>query len=87
MGFFGSLGKAVASAFTTNAPKTPNTKPSGSDGVLSYGGFLTSGEKNPALQGQNKWITYSDAKNQPIIATGIRYTTNLPIFQPHLDPS
>lgn len=77
MGFFGAVGQAIASAFTTSAPKTPNTKPGGSDGVVSYGGFLASGERNPRLRGQNKWLAHSNAINTAIVATGVRYFTNL----------
>lgn len=77
MGVLASIGKAFASAFTASAPKTPNTKPSGSDDVISYGGYLSDGEKNAKLRGQQKWLSHSNALNTAIVATGTRYFTNL----------
>lgn len=52
-------------------------RPPGTTGVSAFSGYVQSGESNSALTGQ-KWLTYSNAaSNVPIIATGIRYFTNL----------
>lgn len=79
MSFFGSIGRAFAGAFGFGAaaPPAPDTRPNGSDGVASYGGFLASGERDPKLQGERKWIEYTNAMNVAIIATGVRYRGDL----------
>lgn len=60
----------------------------GSDGVVSYGGYITSGEGNSALTGSQKWITYANAINEAVIATGVRYFGNLLAgTEWHADPS
>jgi hypothetical protein len=57
-------------------PSLPE-KARGSDGVIAYGGYLMSGEKDSKLIGQQKWITYANAMNAAIVATGVRYFGNL----------
>lgn len=77
MGIFATFGKAISSAFAGGAKTTPVTKPSGGDGVLAYGGYLTSGERSPLMQGSKKWLTYTNALNYPTIATWVHYFTGL----------
>jgi hypothetical protein len=77
MGLFSSFGRSLSSFFTGGAKPAPVTKPSGSDGVYSYGGYLASGERSNALVGPQKWVTYTNALNYPIIATGCYYSTGL----------
>lgn len=77
MGVFAIFGKAISAAFAGGAKTTPVTKPSGGDGVIAYGGFLTSGERSPAMQGSKKWLTYTNALNYPIVATWVHYFTGL----------
>ena len=72
MGFFSRM----ASFFGRSAP-APNTTPNGGDGVMAFGGFLPSNENNPALTHPRKWITYANAQNTAIVATGLRYTLGL----------
>lgn len=40
----------------------------GSDGVIAFGGFLQTGERNPTLIGQRKWTTYSNMFSRPPVA-------------------
>lgn len=49
----------------------------GVDGVAAYGGFVMHGENNRHLQGREKWVTYANAMNVAIVATGLRYFGNL----------
>lgn len=42
-------------------PKGSPGKMAGSDGVISYGGHLVSGERNAKLIGAAKWVTYDNA--------------------------
>ena len=56
--------------------KAKSSKPPGSDGIVSYSGYLQTGERG-ALSGANKWLTYSNAINQAVVATGVRYFGNL----------
>lgn len=75
MSWYGRIGKAFASAFGFGGSSpAPNNAPNGGDGVQAYGGYLVSDERNPELIGQRKWITYSNATNTAIIATGLRRT-------------
>src|SRR4051812_25800155 len=53
------------------------TQPAGSDGIAAYSGWIPSSELSPKLQGQQKWVTYANAANMAIIATGLRYFGNL----------
>lgn len=59
--------------------KVPNQ--SGTIGVTSvptYGGYITSAEKNADLSGSQKYVTYSEIlANVGIIAAGVRYFLNL----------
>lgn len=77
MGIFGTVGRSLSGFFTGGVKPAPVTKPGGSDGVYSYGGYLSSGERSHALTGTQKWITYTNALNYPIIATGAYYSTGL----------
>lgn len=52
-------------------------KATGTDGVITYAGFLPSVERSPELTGTQKWTTYQNAVNESIVATGIRYFGNL----------
>lgn len=53
------------------------TMPAGTTGVVAYGGYVQMGEASPALQGRQKWLTYTNAQNVAVVATGIRYFGNL----------
>jgi hypothetical protein len=79
VGFFGTIGRSIASAFWSfdAAPVAPNTEPNGGDGVQAYGGYLPSDERRPELTGPQKWITYANAYNTAVIATGLRYRAGL----------
>jgi len=58
--------------------KAKGSQPAGGDGVASYNGYVLSGERNSDLLSPwKKWVTYANALNKPIVATGIRYFTNL----------
>lgn len=62
------------------APAEPVSLPPsarGSDGVIAYGGWVSDGESNSKLTGAQKWITYANAINTDIVATGVRYFGNL----------
>jgi len=59
------------------APIVKGTAPAGVDGTSSYGGYVSSGERNSDLIGTNKWRTLDNAINKAIVATGVRYFTNL----------
>lgn len=73
-----SVAKAAAAGGFAPPPASPPTKPSGSDGVASYGGFLVSGERDPRLVGTSKWITYDNATlNIAIVASAINVWTQL----------
>lgn len=58
------------------AARKGSTAP-GSDGVITYGGFLPNVERSPLLTGWQKWTTYQNAMNEAIVALGIRYSGNL----------
>jgi hypothetical protein len=80
VGIFGRVGKAISSgfgAFGGAAPPTSNSKPNGGDGVQAYGGYLVDNERRPELTGSRKWITYGNATNTAIVATGLRRTLDL----------
>jgi len=59
------------------APLAKANAPAGTDGQAVYSGYVTSGERNPELIGTRKWVTLSNALNKAIVATGVRYFTNL----------
>lgn len=63
--------------FFTREDVAKGTKMSGSDGVVTYGGYLPTVERSPELQGIRKWITYTNALNEGVVATGTRYFGNL----------
>jgi hypothetical protein len=60
-----------------SAPVVKASQPAGTDGVASYSGYVQVGERNADLVGRNKWVTFSNALNKAIVATGVRYFTNL----------
>lgn len=71
-----------------NRPTTPSIKPDGSlppptqqqgsDAVAAYGGYVTHGEKNNELVGENLWRTYSELiASTCIVAAAVRYSLNL----------
>ncbi len=81
MGLLGSIRNFFWAAGADPAPepidKAAPSQTSGSDGVVSYGGYLYDGERNPDLTGQRKWTTYTNTINQNVVAVGTRYFTNL----------
>ena len=65
----------LASLRSTSAPPQ---KTLGVSGQAVYGGYLQSNEKNEALQGSQRYETYSDIlSNVSIVAAGSRYFLNL----------
>lgn len=76
MNFTGAIRKAYAWAFGS-APEAPPTQPNGGDGVQAYGGWLPTDEHRHELIGQRKWVTYANAYNTAVIATGLRYRAGL----------
>jgi hypothetical protein len=83
VGFFGRLGKSISSIWSggmvTGAsvrdqfgPDAAPTKPEGADGVAIYSGYLATSETNPELVGLKKWVTYTNATNSAVVATGLR---------------
>lgn len=79
MGILATVGKAITSTFGTLGAARPTspTKPNGGDGVQAYGGFLPTDERRPELTGSAKWITYGNATNTAIVATGLRRTLDM----------
>ncbi len=75
MAWYSGISKAL-SFFGARSP-TPNTQPNGGDGVQAYAGWLASDERHPALIGQQKWLTFANAHHTAIVATGLRYRSNL----------
>lgn len=50
----------------------------GVSSIVSWGGFLDDGERDQALTGSNKYLTYSNIlANVSIVAAGVRYFLNL----------
>lgn len=76
MSFFGSVGKALSSLFGASRPAPP-TQLNGGDGIQAYGGYLAPDERNPALVAPTKWLTFANAHHTAIVATGLRYRSNL----------
>lgn len=79
MGIFATVGKAISASFGAlgGDRSTSNTKPAGGDGAQAYGGFLDSPERSAALIGQRKYLTYGNAVNTAIVATGLRRTLDM----------
>lgn len=77
MGLFATVGKAISSSFAGAAKPTTSARPNGSDGVLAYGGFLQTDERRPELTGSQKWVTFGNATNTAIVATGLRRTLDM----------
>ena len=50
------------------APIVKAKQATGSDGVISYGGYIETGERNPDLAGRRKWVTYANAYKRPPVA-------------------
>lgn len=57
--------------------KAAKNRPPGSDGVVAYGGYISSGEGNAALTGRQKWVTYANAIHEAVVGTGVRLFGNL----------
>ncbi len=53
------------------------SRPAGVTGVTAFSGYVSGGEDNADLSGAQKHLTYANAINKPIVATGIRYFSNL----------
>lgn len=79
MGLLARAAKAIAQPFWSFGPakEEPNTKPNGSDGVQAYGGFLPTDEQRPELTGTQKWVTYGNATNTAVVATGLRRSLDM----------
>lgn len=60
------LGRAAASAHSYSVTKA--AQPAGYDGVISYGGYIHTGESSSKLTGSQKWIEYANAFNYPPVA-------------------
>lgn len=69
--------RLFGSLFGVTRTSAPITKPEGTSGVTAYGGYVDSGERHPSLIGDNKWRTFTNAKNKSTIATGIRLRADL----------
>lgn len=68
----------ASGGFAPTAPVPPPTKSAGSDGVSIFGGFLVSGERDPRLQGQNKWTTFDNTiLNVAIVGSAVNIWTTL----------
>jgi len=71
----------VARQPTSGVRRTGNPQPlvvQGTSGAIIHGGFLADNEKNPALAGRRRYVTFSDMlANVSIIAAGSRYYLNL----------
>lgn len=61
------LGRSAPIAKSKSAP--------GSTGVISYGGYVQTGEREASLQGAQKWITYANAYARPPVGVAalLRY--------------
>jgi len=58
--------------------KVPPQETQGTGGTASFGGWIQSIEKDPALQGAKRWETFSNLLlNVSIVAAGTRYFLNL----------
>lgn len=56
----------------------PPTKPAGSDGVASPGGYLITNERSPSLIGTQKWVTFSNLEiNTAVVASAMGVWTQL----------
>jgi hypothetical protein len=75
--WYSGVSKALSSLFGASRPAAPLTAPNGGDGVQAYGGWLVTDERNPQLVGLNKWRHFSNAHHTAIVATGLRYRSNL----------
>lgn len=60
-----------------SAPIRKSARPAGTDGLYGYGGWLDNGESNTELSGPQRWLTYRNTINTPVVATGVRYFGNL----------
>lgn len=59
-------------------PATTLRKAPGSDGVVSYSGYLQTSEKNPLLIGPNKWVTQDNVvANTAAVAAAVHVTLAL----------
>lgn len=71
-------GGFLDSFFSLFRRKVPPAETQGTSGTASFGGYIQSIEKDPALQGAKRWETYSNLLlNTSIVAAGTRYFLNL----------
>jgi hypothetical protein len=81
-GFLSTAVSALSSRFGGSGgaplPTVSPTKEAGTSGTAVFGGFVETKERNAALIGEQKYVTYTDLMaNVSIIAAGIRYFLNL----------
>lgn len=76
------LAKSVEPGIPDERTTVPAQTTAGVSGTPVYGGFIQSLERNPELQGDRRWINYSELLlNVSIVAAGTRYFLNL-VSQP-----
>ncbi len=76
------LAKAVDPGIPDQRTTVPAEATAGVSGTPVYGGFIQTIEKNPELQGDRRWLNYSEILlNVSIVAAGTRYFLNL-VSQP-----
>jgi hypothetical protein len=74
---FRSLASSIFNLGVSRPAATP-AKDIGGAGFAVYGGWIDSGERNPKLTGDRRWLTVSDIlANTSIVAAGLRYFLNL----------
>lgn len=61
-------GQPSVNALGRAAPIVKAKQAIGSDGVISYGGIIETGERNPDLGPRRKWVTYANAYKRPPVA-------------------
>lgn len=70
-------GKSVDPS-TSEPSKVQPTDTAGAPGFAAYGGYIVTGEKDASLQGEQKFLTYSDlVANTSIISAAVRYYLQL----------
>lgn len=79
MSMITSFGKAIRDFFFEDVSRAPRfDKPLGTDGTVTYDGYINSPEENAALQGAEKYRTYSNVMlNTSIVASGVRHFLRL----------
>jgi hypothetical protein len=69
---------AAVTAALEGAAKAKLRAAPGSDGVISYGGWLVDGEKNPKLRGATKWVEQDNLiANMASVAAAVRVWLDL----------